>query len=131
MSTATQCQQTSTARSGRHEREIRLAARRQGGVRGHWLRVGEAGVALFDGGKLVGTGAKGNIFLLPDYRGDELATEMMAEFYAMCPALMEQRLQKRIAQTFTPEGRATCHRAYEMLVDRKVIIDPTKLRRTG
>jgi hypothetical protein len=93
--------------------------------------LGDAGVALFDGGKIVGTGAKGHIFLLPEYRGDELATEMMAEFYAAYPTVMHHRLEREFAQTFTPEGRATCHRAYEMLVDRKAIVDPTKLRRAG
>lgn len=95
--------------------------------------AGEVGVALLDGKRLVGGATTANTVLLPEYRGLSLAPELLAEFYAAYPVLMQHRFDNshHMRRLYTPEGRKMCLRAYEMLVDRKAIIDPTILRRTA
>ena len=64
-------------------------------------------------------------YILKEFRGMQLASEMACEFHLAYPKYMKLRNQFKTHLPYVPGGEAVIRKAYRLMIERGAIVDPT------
>lgn len=80
------------------------------------------GVTLTHNEKTICLSQDGYTFLEPEYRGQGLGAELLAEFYTSHPEIMIKRLEGSTKKLYTAAGIISIKRAYDLMIKRGAIL---------